>query len=283
MNQTNAPVDVKRWYSRHYYLNECDGFRQFNNSKGKVLGKRLKKIFNLIRVRPGIRILDVGCGRGELVLHCARRRAYSWGIDYSDAAISICNQTRTHWQKEVLDIQTFATFQRADASSLPFPSHFFDCVLLVDFVEHVSPQSLRSIFSELRRCLKTGGKVIVHTSPNKYYIPLTGRFFALLSRILHYLPDESNDPQQVLPWDIRTLLPGGLQRHIHVNEQSSFGLRRLLRDHGFKVDRIWFELNPHYIDFCFTDPRAFRVINRLRGLMPCRHLFYADLFGLASG
>jgi ubiquinone/menaquinone biosynthesis C-methylase UbiE len=284
MNQlARDRLNVNHRYSHHYYLNQCDGFRQFNNSKGKVLGKRLKKIFNLIHVQPGMRILDVGCGRGELVLHCARNQAYAWGLDTSTAAISICNQARSHWQKDCKDMQTYAHFQQADAISLPFQDQFFDCVLLVDFIEHVYPGPLHRILGELRRCLKNGGKLIVHTSPNKYYLPIMGRFFALLSRIFHYLPIGGCITQPVLPWNIRTLLPSGLQRHIHVNEHSSFGLRRLFRDHGFKGEQIWFDLNPHYIDFCFTDPRAFRVLNRLRGLLPVKHLFYADLFGVASG
>ena len=34
-------------YDKKYFLSECDGYVQFKNSKGKVLGKRLKKIFEL--------------------------------------------------------------------------------------------------------------------------------------------------------------------------------------------------------------------------------------------
>lgn len=279
-------ADDQEWvnsiYSRQYYLNECDGFLQFGNSKGKVLGKRLKTIRDMIQIKPAMKILDVGCGRGELVLHCARGRAYAWGIDLSAHAIAICNQTLSFWQKDDAAIKTFAQFQQCDAVALSHESQFFDCILLTDFVEHVPPDRLSLIFRELRRCLRKGGKLIIHTSPNRFYLPFMGRILALLSRILHIFPVRGYEPQKILPWNVRSLLPRGLQRDIHLNEQSSFVLRRLLKKNGFSSIKICFDLNPHYIDCFFTDRRAFQLVNHLKKVLPLYHLFYADLFCVAS-
>ena len=67
-------------YNRDYFFSECDGYIQFANSRGKVLCKRLKKIFELANIKPEMNILDLGCGRGELVLHSTLKKANAWGI-----------------------------------------------------------------------------------------------------------------------------------------------------------------------------------------------------------
>lgn len=261
-------------YDRDYYLSECDGCVQFNNSRGKVLGKRLKKMLGLAAPEPGMQLLDVGCGRGELVLHSALSKAFAWGIDEAAEAIAISRETLNFWKSEYPWIDRHAHFQQADGRHLPFDNSFFDTAILTDVVEHLAPEDLKQTLQELRRVLKKGGRVVIHTSPNKYYIPVTGRLFALVSRLLYGRP-------HVIPWRIRPLLPRGLQHDVHVNEQSRASLKRILKKTGFRVEKTWFELNPHYIDALFPDQRGFRFVNALKAVLPLKHLFYADLYCLA--
>ena len=268
-------------YSTEYYLTDCEGFIQFNNSKGKVLGKRLKKIFSQAAPKAGMRILDVGCGRGELALNCGLSKAHTWGIDSSEDAIGICIKTRALWKKDYPWIEKYVQFIHGDVCSWRFEEKSFDLILLSDIVEHLEPPRLKKMLAGIAPALKTDGKVIIHTSPNKYYIPVTGRLFSFISKGLYLFSDNEKNPVRRLPWDIRKILPAGLQKDIHVNEQSSIGLKRALKNAGFKVDRIWFELNPHYMDALFSDTRGFRIINFLKKNIPIKHLFYADLFCIA--
>ena len=76
-------------YSKEYFLNDCDGYNQFKSSKGAVLCKRLGKMLELGGIESGMSVLDVGCGRGELVLHCALKGADATGIDFSSDALDL--------------------------------------------------------------------------------------------------------------------------------------------------------------------------------------------------
>ena len=268
-------------YNRDYFFSECDGYVQFSNSRGKVLGKRLKKIFELANVKPDMNILDLGCGRGELVLHSALKRAHAWGIDISGDAINICDNTLAFWKKEYPWIDRFARFRCEDVCQLNFSDSSFDIVFLSDMVEHLKPVILKKTLEAVNRVMKSNGKLLIHTSPNRYYIPVTGRVFSLISRIL-YIMDIKKKSRYVIPWNIRTVLPRGLKTDIHINEQSSFSLKRVLKKTGFCVEKIWFELNPHYIDALYPDQRGFQIINSLKKLIPVKHLFYADLYCIAK-
>lgn len=55
-------------YHREYYLEDCEGHREFARHRGLRPSRRLKKVVELLRVRKGDRVIDLGCGRGEVAL-----------------------------------------------------------------------------------------------------------------------------------------------------------------------------------------------------------------------
>jgi 2-polyprenyl-3-methyl-5-hydroxy-6-metoxy-1,4-benzoquinol methylase len=269
-------------YKREYYMSDCDGHIQFKNSRGKVLGKRLKKIYLLASIRAGMHVLDIGCGRGELVLKSAANKAYAWGMDVSTDAVHICWETLKFWKKDVPEIDKYACFINQDATELDFNDSFFDVVFLSDIVEHLENKTLLILLKQVKRVLKKNGKVIIHTAPNKYYLPASGIFFYLIARIISQ-PDSARLSGKKRPsLNLREDLPSGLQKNVHLNEQSGLSLRRTLKKSGLKAEKIWLELNPHYIDRFFTDKRAFHIINFLKKVIPVKHFFYADLYCIAS-
>src|SRR5688572_21668537 len=56
-------------YTEEYFRTACEGYDEFNASEGEHLSRRLASAFSLAEVRPGMKILDVGCGRGEILRH----------------------------------------------------------------------------------------------------------------------------------------------------------------------------------------------------------------------
>lgn len=58
---------------------------------------------------------------------------------------------------------------RSDAKRLPFVSDAFDRVLMFDVVEHLHPWELDACLTRVRRILKPGGQIIIHTAPNRWY------------------------------------------------------------------------------------------------------------------
>jgi SAM-dependent methyltransferase len=206
----------------------------------------------------------------------------AYGIDPSFAAVDICKRTLNFWARDIPSIRSHAHFLRADGCHLPFKAHGFDVIILSDILEHVSLEQKKSVLTEVRRVLKQTGKLVIHTSPQKFFIPLTGRLYSVISRILKWFANNGSDKSGTVPWNIRPLLPRGLQKNIHIGELSGYKLRRLLSSAGFRHQRIWLEPNPHYIDYLFQDRRALKILRGLHSIVPIDHLFFSELYAVAE-
>ena len=100
----------------------------------------------------GLRVLDIGCGDGDLALDMARRGAHVTGIDASPEMIEAA---RARAQRGGADI----AFEVATAQSLPFAGEEFDLVLAVTilcFVGDAAP-----VFHEIARVLRPGGRLVI--------------------------------------------------------------------------------------------------------------------------
>ena len=133
--------------------------------------------------RPGVRILDVGCGTGSLVfeLAAARPDAFITGIDVSDANIQtalVRLASSRHGNR--------VSFQQADYLTLV--AQPFD-VLVTDGVLHLIPGSTSALFAKLARDLVPGG-VLVCAMP---YDCAYNRAFALVRRALRRIRGPATD------------------------------------------------------------------------------------------
>ncbi len=199
-------------YTRKYFLTQCGGFKEF--LKGGIQ-KRLLYAYALADINKVMRVLDVGTGRGELAVKCAEAGAYVKAIDYSQAAIEIAKENLTNVDKEVAKR---ITFEKMNAKKISYPSKSFDVVFMIDVVEHLYPEELKQSFLEIKRLLKPGGKMIIHT-PNAWLIN-SMYFFAKI----------------FFKWK---------KQDVHVNEQSFFSLHRGLRLFDGKA-RIFFRKRKGY-------------------------------------
>jgi trans-aconitate methyltransferase len=133
--------------------------------------------------RPGIRILDIGCGTGSLVfeLAAARPDAFIAGVDVSDANIQtalVRLAASRHGDR--------VGFQQADYLTLVAPP--FD-LLVTDGVLHLIPGSTSVLFAKLARDLVPGG-VLVCAMP---YDCVYNRVFAVLRRALRRIRGPATD------------------------------------------------------------------------------------------
>ncbi len=218
-------------YTEEYFLTACEGYNEFASSEGEHLSRRLAAAFALAAVEPGMTILDVGCGRGEILRHCAQLGADAFGIDYAAVAVSM-SQRVAQGVNGVTPGRTAVA--QADAKHLPFPDETFDRVLMFDVVEHLHPWELHRAMLEVRRVLKPDGRFIVHTAPNAWY----DRYAYPLVRAVRTLMGEGDkyprDPRQ---------FGVAVNEHVHVNEQSLWSMRRALRRAGFDA-KVWLDSPP---------------------------------------
>ena len=93
--QKPLPSDL---YTEEYFLTACEGYDVFIESEGQHLSRRLHDAFAVADVQPGMRLLDVGCGRGEILRHCMQLGIEAYGMDYAEAATAMTRDVITSQQ-----------------------------------------------------------------------------------------------------------------------------------------------------------------------------------------
>jgi ubiquinone/menaquinone biosynthesis C-methylase UbiE len=116
--------------------------------------------FKRVKVTPGFRILDMGCGNGR---HTAA--AYDLkdviviGADLNINDLDMAEK-RLKWHDKVTEHGDGSwSFSAADILALPFCNHSFDLVIVSEVLEHVPAHDLA--VKEILRVLKPGSNLIV--------------------------------------------------------------------------------------------------------------------------
>jgi len=229
MATRNAQTVDSHIYDKQYF-ESTDGVNYFR--LGQTAPKFLKAI-RMAGLRKGDRVLDLGCGRGDLVFALADAGAAVVGIDYAASAVDIAKQALARGPQQRQDK---IKILRADATGLGFSGQAFDCVFMMDIAEHLYPGQLSQAFLECRRVLKDNGRLIVHTSPNRWYndigYPLWER---PVNRVLNTL-----FRQNLLTRPIRN----AMDLKVHVNEQTTVSLKEYFVAAGFHPE---IELGGEYV------------------------------------
>jgi len=105
-------------------------------------------------IEPGLRVLDVGCGPGDLSIRVARMCHEVWGVDLTPEMIEIA-------EKKVDCEPANVFFHQADACELPFDDFCFDTVMTVNALQTMDEPD-RAI-TEISRVLKPGGELLLIT------------------------------------------------------------------------------------------------------------------------
>jgi cyclopropane-fatty-acyl-phospholipid synthase len=119
--------------------------------------RKLDMICRKLRLRPGMRILDVGCGWGGLVLHAAQAYGVdATGITLSAPQVELANQRiaaagmNGSCRVELLDYREVKEDQG------------YDALVSVGMFEHVGQKMLPGYFEKAARLLKRGGVFLNH-------------------------------------------------------------------------------------------------------------------------
>jgi SAM-dependent methyltransferase len=99
--------DLKAWRQRNCYFHDEDArYLQF-------------------LIRPGMRVLELGCGNGDLL--ASLRPSEGVGVDFSAATLALARQSHPHLEFRLGDIEAIATIQSLGARP-------FDVILLSDTI-----------------------------------------------------------------------------------------------------------------------------------------------------
>lgn len=124
---------------------------------------RFKLLSHLIE---GQKVLDVGCGNGDLTVEMAKLGFDVVGVDISKLRI---RQAIELAKKE--NLNTKAQFKIMDATSLEFADNSFDTVLIPEVLEHI--RDSRRLIEEAIRVVRNGGRIVISV-PNGLLVPYQG-------------------------------------------------------------------------------------------------------------
>ena len=105
-------------------------------------------------LKPQLKLLEVGAGKGSLVVRLSEA-----GCDVSGCEVSefmLAESRRLHGRLRIA---------KADGIALPYPAAVFDAVLSFDVLDHIPDTDAH--LAEVRRVLKPGGSYLLQT-PNKW-------------------------------------------------------------------------------------------------------------------
>lgn len=132
----------------------------------------LKKIDRLLPLRPGERVLEVGCGAGHLVKRLAARGIDVVGIDANPNAAEVAGTERVKTMR---------------AEELEFADSSFDAIVSIHAIEHIP--ALEAAFAEMARVLRPRGRALFIYPAE----PIMGLYAIPTAVILHGNPFKARE------------------------------------------------------------------------------------------
>lgn len=130
------------------HFNET-AFDYNNSDDGKFVKDMYEVLVDEIQKSQSGKILDVGCGNGNLFALLPDGKYELYGVDFSENMIIEAKK----------NCNTKASFSVADAENLPFDDDTFDILVCnASFHHYIHPNI---VLDEMHRVLKEGGKLLI--------------------------------------------------------------------------------------------------------------------------
>lgn len=142
-------LDTDRQYSCAYFPGPDLGLEQAQADKKAHIAAKLA-------LRPGMRVLDIGCGWGGMALYLHDKTgAEVVGITLSEEQLKIARE-----RAQAAGVADKVKFELIDYRHV---SGSFDRIVSVGMFEHVGPVSYRTFFRKCRELLTPDGVMLLHT------------------------------------------------------------------------------------------------------------------------
>jgi len=200
----------------------CAYFRDWDNDLATAQHDKLEMICRKLRLKPGERLLDVGCGWGALACHAARHH----GVNVVGATLATEQYAYAKEKVSRLGLGDKVSIELRDYSRVEGD---FDKIASIGMFEHVGIANYPAYFQTINRLLKPGGLYLHHA-------------IALRSAAWERL--QKKTPQRVNAV-ARYIFPGGQLDHLGMSianlERYGFEVHDVdaWREHYARTTRLW--------------------------------------------
>lgn len=135
----------------------CGYFADPDECQEAAQTRKMDYVCRKLRLRPGERFLDMGCGWGGLLVHAAAR----YGVEAVGVTLS---DEQAAWAERAVDaagLRGRVRVVRSDYQDFRAPDAF-DKAASVGMGEHVRPENLPRFFGTLHDCVRPGGALLYH-------------------------------------------------------------------------------------------------------------------------
>jgi cyclopropane-fatty-acyl-phospholipid synthase len=182
-------LDKQLVYTCAYYLNPAATLEEAQTAK-------LDYVCRKLRLQPGEKVVEAGCGWGALALHMARH--YGVTVRAFNLSREQLAYARTRAKEEGLSDRV--EFVEDDYRNI---TGRCDAFVSVGMLEHVGPENYRTLGSMINRILTDQGRGLIHS---------IGR----------------NSPKPLDPWTVKYIFPGAyapsLREMMDIFEDSGFAV-----------------------------------------------------------
>jgi cyclopropane-fatty-acyl-phospholipid synthase len=133
----------------------CGYFPTGSETLSEAQAAKLEHICRKLRLKPGERLLDIGCGWGGWVLYAAER----YGVQALGITLSRPQQDEARRRVQRAGLEGRVRIELLDYRDL---WEEFDKVTSIGMAEHVGRQNLRTYFHSAWKALKPGGLMMHH-------------------------------------------------------------------------------------------------------------------------
>ena len=125
-------------------------FAAFDEDLDAAQRRKLDLICTKLRLAPGARLLDIGCGWGGLAAHAAEHYGASvHGVTLSAAQLEVARaRTSRFGERVTLELRDYRTLDAAEQ---------YDAVAQIGMFEHVGIDNHDTFFAQMARLLRPGG------------------------------------------------------------------------------------------------------------------------------
>lgn len=225
-------LDERMVYSCAYFKTEHDTLEEAQIAK-------LDRICKKLRLQPGERFLDIGCGWGGLAIYAAQH----YGVTVTGITLSPAQAEVARARAEAAGVGDRVKIDIRDYRDLPASTRY-DKVASVGMFEHVGRAKMPQYFAQIYKLLRPGGLLLNHGIVKEIAPNFIHWGFGTVER---YLNAHSFLQNYVFP-------DGELRRLSEVNlraEQAGFEIRDAenMREHYAMTLREWIKrLEDHHAE-----------------------------------